>query len=119
MTNPQNIGLHLLAEIQQKYESSPSEKQSYIVGKLEVLLEEIDRSNPSTFDHVRARKIREEVGLSKAGLVGKLGLNGSKSAYILIAEYEKGARIGMPKKNENSQRYLQWLKEQGYNPYNL
>lgn len=121
MGDPQSSIDFCLAEIKNIYGSASPEKQSLIIGKLELVVEEINRSHSlsTTFDHVRARKIREEAGLSKRELVGKLGLNGSKTAYILITDYEKGARIGTPKKNENSQRYLSWLKEQGYNPYNI
>src|SRR3989344_4329850 len=111
---------HIFSKAREVYQSLQPNQQTLFLGRLEILIEEANRPNSiPVFDSLKARRIREEAGLSKRELVGKLGLNGSKSAYILIAEYEKGARIGTPKKNENSQRYLSWLKEQGYNPYNL
>ncbi len=111
-----------LEELQKKYQSANLEKQTLVIGKLEALLEELDRPNPLSipnFDGMRARRIRQEAGLTVSDLIKRLGFANPRSARVLIGEYEKGARVSVPRRTENSQKYLQWLKGQGYNPYNL
>jgi len=69
------------------------------------------------FDGVKARKIREDAGLSQKDLADQLGFCYEQSASK-ISDYERGkTRPSYPPKGEWSKKYLAWLKEQGYNPF--
>ena len=71
------------------------------------------------FDCERAREIREAARLSLADLAAL----SSKSKQhpltrSLISAYETG-QISPRPKNKQSKKYLLWLKDQGYNPYEI
>ena len=71
---------------------------------------------PHLYDPITAKDLRERAGLSAVEL-GRTIL-GSNSAYRSVYRYEAGEVI--PKPNcKVGEKYLAWLKEQGYNPYKL
>jgi|SRR3989344_2178055 len=79
-------------------------------GKIpRVILVENDRS----FSSEKAKEIRLASNFTIKGLAEELGL--SKG---VINSYEIG-KIPKNHKNLRLQRYLSWLKEQGYNPFNI
>ncbi|MFA6461161.1 MAG: hypothetical protein WCV90_02755 [Candidatus Woesearchaeota archaeon] len=65
------------------------------------------------FDYQKAEEIRVKAGLTTYQLEDVLGVKG-------VQHYEDGSRIPTnPPRGEFSKKYLAWLKEQGYNPYDL
>ncbi len=82
-------------------------------------LELRSRRKNLAFDASKAREIRVKSGLSIDKLIERLGLARS-GAYMLISKYEKGRlRPSNPPRGETSKKYVAWLKENGYNPFNL
>jgi len=84
--------------------------------KLELLIEDlatIDHNDP--FDSLIAKKMRKVSSLSQAQLAKLLEME-----QQTLSRYE---RIGGPRiKNRDKikgSRYFKWLKEQGYNPYEI
>lgn len=71
---------------------------------------------PSSYDPIKAKELRKCAGLSAIEL-GETVLD-SKSSYRQIYRYESGEISPRPT-NKVGKKYLNWLKEQGYNPFNL
>ncbi|MEK6914777.1 MAG: hypothetical protein AABW83_03955 [Nanoarchaeota archaeon] len=72
----------------------------------------------SAFNPNEAKKIRENLGLTIDKLADSLGFN--RSGGVQINGYENCRRIpGNPPRGKVPKAYLNWLKENGYNPFNL
>ena len=65
------------------------------------------------FDSNKARQIRSDSGLSLRELAKEIGVS---SAYI--SQLENQDRIPRPKPL-GTRKYLFWLKDKGYNPFNI
>ncbi|MBI2499851.1 helix-turn-helix transcriptional regulator [Candidatus Woesearchaeota archaeon] len=68
------------------------------------------------FDGSRAREIRQTVGITTTRLGEKL-----KFSQGTVSRYENRGIAGDDKNSLSAieRRYLLWLKEQGYNPFNI
>lgn len=117
------------------YRSSTSVKRSALLSSMDSLVysldiesscksaevgtkEKVRKNSNSNFDLEEAIRIREEAGLSKADLCRELRL--SKSGSSVISRYERGLeKPGNPPKGKIAKKYLDWLKQQGYDPFGL
>ena len=94
-------------------------------------LEEKTLEEPK-FDGKIAKEIRLKAGFSRRILsrellkkaLGKIPLEhdlprGFLTPDLLIYNFEHGKPNKYPKRSETAMLYLNWLKEKGYNPYNL
>ena len=106
--------------IRELYQSSSGESQRWVIGRLESLvnrLEEKNNTKSNPFDTKIARRIREEAGISQAELAIQ-----TQTSLKSISRYE-GSEFGPArfshKPSEKAFAYLNWLKDKGYNPYNL
>lgn len=109
------------SEIRESYKSSNLDQKS-IIGSLEYLVCRLKSKKESrknnSFDYLEARRVRENAGLSQGELAKKLEFTGAGN--IKISLYERGVKTpSNPPQSEKARKYLEWLKEQGYNPYNL
>lgn len=112
-----------------KHKESLLEGLDAIIHKLEVegssTGEEQTKRPPSrmkknsAFEGDVARKVRMVSGLTQFGLTEEIGFN-NPSAKTMIGMYETGkVKPGNPPRGEISKKYIEWLKEHGYNPFNL
>lgn len=70
------------------------------------------------FDGKQAKAIRKQEGLTQSDLAEVL--KDVPSKQTMISNFESGyVRPGFPPQSKFVQNYLRWLKERGYNPYNL
>lgn len=114
-----------LGRIREKYKTLPSDRQEDFLGGLENLVQDLENGIPfagrkpkiSPFNPQEAKKIREEAGLTQAQLVIKLKLEGHYTPTI--SRYESGMASPSNHPKEKTRKYLLWLKEHGYNPFNL
>lgn len=65
-------------------------------------------------DPAKAKEVRINSGLSLRTLSSKLGLS-----YSAILNYESGRVKNLSAEDTKTRKYIEWLKEQGYNPFNL
>ncbi len=88
----------------------------YFIGRLEeITTEEIPTvERKYLFDYNKAREIRLKKGLSLRGLAKSI-----KMPLQSLVSYEKGAYAPRSTKGKGGRRYLEWLKDQGYEPFNL
>ena len=121
-----------LSQIKSTYVSSDSDKRRQIEGTLEVLVNKLEKGEPietlrsgklnkSPFDGAIARKIRTDLKLSFSELCTRIGfadLNNINSYKSFISRFENN-RASIQPRSAEVLKYLNWLKEQGYNPYNL
>lgn len=94
-------------------------ERGYNPYKLNSVEEEFSEEfEEGVFNGKIARKIREDAGLTLEVLEQELGFRKGSGTYIVT--YEKCKTIPRnPPKGELPKAYLNWLKEQGYNPYGL
>lgn len=72
------------------------------------------RNQTGLYNPELAREAREHAGVTQVGLAKHLGLKYSS----MINRYERGVFDPKPR-NKTAKKYLTWLKEHGYNPYNI
>ncbi len=97
----------------------PSEERRSINSALEEIITKIERfkppqSPPSSFDSERATKARLEAGFN----YGKQLAAHLQISAAAVCRYESGQLPQNPK-GKSVTKYLLWLKEKGYDPYNL
>jgi hypothetical protein len=106
-----------ISKITTSYQDQSSQYKEHIITGLENIVREIaDITEP--FDPKIAIEIRTGKGLSQSELIRILML--PKHAASYISRYESGKSI--PDQHpikKIPKAYLNWLKEQGYNPYKL
>lgn len=81
----------------------------------------------STFDPKIARQIRKSLDIDLEDLAEGIKGRDSKNIQYYLArvwKFEKGKRVPMPSRNKSGKcsaahRYLTFLAEHGYDPYNL
>lgn len=115
-----------LDRISQTYKSLPDEKIGGVVNGLESIVSVIENEIPakpkrkpdlSPFNKSEAKILRVKMDLTQIQLAQRLGFSQG-----CLVKYEKGSVIPNPYKQgkqENGRKYLEFLKEQGYNPFNI
>lgn len=102
------------AEIKQRYMVSDNLTRLFLIGRLEEITKGVVQI-PSLFNGKKAKQIRLNKDLTLRGLVKEVQMPlGS------LVNYEKGVyspRVGS--RGKGSRKYLEWLKEQGYNPFDI
>jgi len=124
-----------LTKIREEYQTLEPRQKEFVLGGLDALVNNIENGNfteqltPNSsskkttrknlaYDAEEARKIREKLGWTRDKLVKELGL--SRGVYTQIGAYESGKiKPSNPPRSKTSEAYLNWLKEQGYNPFEL
>ncbi len=97
----------------------PEDQQIALKHTLENLVSGLEVGNvKGKFDPKTAYEIRKKAGLSQNQLAN--AINGDRISHFnkKISKYENGRETPTPN-SEGGIKYLQWLKEQGYNPFNL
>lgn len=93
-------------------------KQDFILEKLDNFIKGLEQIIKPLYDPQIAKEIREKAGLSQGDLSKKLGFR--TLGHVKISKYETGRQLpSNPPKGEYAKKYLEWLKAQGYNPYNI
>lgn len=113
-------------EVRTKYTDFDEEGRNFIESRLEHLIGELDQfeikeRKITKFDGILAKRVRASTGLSITQLVkNELKIDPNKGYDGAISCFERGKRIPhYPSKGKYLNRYLLWLKDHGYNPYNL
>ena len=117
-------------QIKKGYKSLEPRQRKVLLGNLDFLTQRLEKGNlieglalrtvrkNLAYDGEKARKIREEAGLSREKLVQELGI--SRTGYAELARYESGnTNPSNPPRGKTSKKYVEWLKEKGYNPFKL
>ena len=108
--------------VRRLYQLGNSETKSEILNRLEVIVQKFDNQPlASQFNPSKARAIRMERGLSVKELASIAKVDRS-----YITKWERGSRVPYPRNRGNDVQinkgtigYLLWLKQEGYNPFNL
>jgi hypothetical protein len=111
-----------LLTIRKKYEESSSQERSLIRHGLELVIRypkqtDYPQNEPGKFNKDIARKVRIDARLSAKELGKLLGITGGT-----IGTYENPALLPpspLFRTKGSARRYLHWLKDHGYNPYDL
>lgn len=124
-----------LTRIREGYQTLEPRQKEFVLGGLDALVNDIENgsftdvsgissASHSTrknlaYDPERAKEIRKQVGYSsQRQLAEELGLGASGLASI--NKYEAGkVKPSNPPRGKTSIAYINWLKEQGYNPFEL
>ena len=102
-------------EVRKKYLQSDNNIRLYLLGRLESIIKEEPRIiRKDLFDGNRAKSIRLKNGLSLRELAKMV-----KMPLQSLVCYEKGAYAPGLKAGKGGRAYLEWLKDQGYEPFNL
>jgi len=84
---------------------------------------EVGAEETYTFSPSKARQVRENSGISPKGLAviinDKVFGRNWGSSEMVIRNYEKGFLSPGIKKSRVVKGYLDWLKEKGYNPFDI
>ena len=113
-----NIFEAYISAIRRKHDKSNPQERSSIRKGLELVISSplAPKNNEPLFSGAEARRIRKKAGLTSKELSQQLGVPQST-----IGNYEARG-IKKPRgwgNKETIQKYLSWLKKQGYNPFNL
>ncbi len=128
-----------LHTIRYSYDCLSDQDKVEVIDNLESILTEIDEKIPDiamrristaqshdsktksrNFNRKIAMTIREKEGLTRPALLRELKVGRIKSSETLLYRYETGGAIPVnPPKVEFVRKYLGWLKNKGYNPYNI
>jgi DNA-binding XRE family transcriptional regulator len=110
-----------LHRIEISYVTGNAETRRELMKGLGAIVEGLEEESGSVFDPIRARRLRESAGYTKAALAEEVEV---EPTYII--HWEKGRRVPSPLKKGSSVEintgtigYLKWLRGQGYDPYNL
>ena len=85
-----------------------------IIGRLEHLTEEVCHMKKIEFDGAEAKQTRLKAGLTLKEVADTCGLLTAQS----ISNYEKEDTFPNLQR-KSARKYIMWLKENGYNPFNL
>ena len=86
--------------------------------KVRLLTDLKDMASNYVFNPETARTLRINAGLSQRQLAGLIGWHEGEG-QSRMSFYETGKKIPTIAEGGFNQKYLAWLKEQGYNPYQL
>jgi DNA-binding transcriptional regulator YiaG len=103
-------------EIKQRYMESETPVRLYLISKLEALAngKSLSDMGGMFFDGDKAREIRLKKSLTYRGLSKQLNV-----ALASLTSYERGATVPRLTKGKGGRRYLEWLKNEGYDPFGL
>ncbi len=99
-------------KIVDKYSGGDNATRNFIETRLEIII----NSSCSIFDGELARKLRSQAGFSTQRKLAKHIETTQQT--VCRFEREKGCNE-RPPNSKKTFKYLIWLKEQGYNPYDL
>jgi len=108
-------------QIESLYCEVPIGRRAYVLRRLDEMvlrmrIEDLDDTTYiSGFDYELAKKIRKDEGLTQKQLANIVS-GGSRGNSAMISHFEKG-RIS--KVGGFTRQYLTWLKEKGYNPFEI
>lgn len=109
--NEDNIYQNLLETyidiIKNKFNVENNNGRISLIRQLEEIVGKVE------FDFKKVRKIREDKRFSRVELAKILEAGNST-----ICKYELGDVVPSSK-GKTGRKYLEWLKEQGYNPFNI
>jgi hypothetical protein len=116
-----------LSNVRVRYLIAKNEGKRVIEDKLDALISEInishlDQIDSTEFSGDHARRLRVLEGLSKGDLAKKLvkPTDNQDSFRTQLSNWEQEKITPRnPPSGKNQKLYLNWLKEVGYNPYNL
>ena len=108
-----------LGRLREVYAGGTEVIKNSIVGELELLVGEAESSfsiqKKYTFDSAIAESLRIKAGYkTQRELASHLNISNAH-----ISNYESGKKIRKKHPHPNIRKYLIWLKEQGYNPFDL
>lgn len=120
-----------LSRIKETYLNLESKQKGAVLNGLDSLVTSIENKTlkyfspkrehigtNSNFDGKKAREIRTQAGLTYEELVKNLELK--VYARGVINSFEVGrTKPRNPPRTNLAKKYINWLKENGYNPYNL
>ncbi len=125
-TNPINIAKEKLAEaqlgmieayliqIKNSYKSLPEGKRKIVMYGLERVVEAVEnKEEENPFNSSEAKRVRKEAKLSQKKLADNLDTSPQN-----ISRYETG-EIPSLKEGTSGRRYIEFLKEKGYDPFNI
>ena len=124
-----NLVEQYLSTIRREYQELRPEEKEILVGRLDEIVNCIQEDNLTdltansirknlNFNGRKAKKVREECGISQSQLAQDLELG--KPGQIAISRYEGGKeKPSNPPRGKTSTSYMGWLKEKGYNPFEL
>ena len=103
-------------KIKERCTKGDNKTRIYFIGRLEeiVTIEIPITERTYLFNGNKAREIRLKKGLSLRGLANMV-----KMPLQSLVSYEKGFYVPRSTRGKGGRRYLEWLKEQGYEPFNL
>ncbi len=114
------LGVYI-SRIQEVYKRSDiGQRQTFCQG-LDKLLEDLEGRGPSKFgiNPEEAQRVRRHKGLTQAELAEAIGIKGSHHAKTnTIMRYES-TKAKFHHLNPRYRAYLEWLKQQGYNPFGI
>ena len=118
-----------LGKIRDCYETLDEVRKSQVIKSLDILVQNIATGTPIIsethqpfLDPKIMREIRLKENLTQHDLVVKLmgEEKALRSNAVRISSFENGyVRPGYPPRSDFTKKYIQWLKEHGYNPYNI
>ena len=121
-------------QIKEKYENFEPRQREILLDNLNLFTQKLEKGSllkkiltykttrkNLDYNGGKAREIREKAGLMTiTGLVKQLGIKDINSSRNQLSNYEFGnVNPSNPPRGEFSKKYMEWLKEQGYNPFSL
>lgn len=111
----QKLLIVYLDEIKKQFNANGEERRRKLIRGLEsVLAGRQENEQGYVFDNEYAILLRNRERLSQEQLAEKIKINRSS-----LAKYETGTSNLRQMSRPYAQKYLQWLKSQGYNPFNI
>src|SRR3989344_5155425 len=99
-----------ISEIRKKFLQTENDAKLGFLSRLETIVK-VNIDSTFLFEGSKAKEIRLKNGLSQTKLAKKLDI-GSCST---ISNYEKGVYNPLRVESKGGRRYLEWLKNEGYN----
>lgn len=121
-------------KIKERYKNFESRQREILLDNLNLFTQKLEKGNllkkiltykttrkNLDYNGGKAREIREKAGFIKlTGLIKQLGIKDINSSRNQLSNYEFGnVSPSNPPRGEFSKKYMGWLKEQGYNPFDL
>jgi hypothetical protein len=100
-------------KIREAYTNFKGRKRRFVIGRLEKISEEVKEVANVEFEGEIAKKIRIKEGFTLLGLAKICGLKSAQSIFNYEHDFSYPSL-----QRATSRKYLEWLKQQGYNPFN-
>ncbi len=124
-----------ITQIKDQYVGLNTQERALLLEGLEKLVQSVESGKLSVegdiqnrksnyaniaFNYEEARKIREKESLTRGELLKRIFGKETLSLHHQIGGYERGEnRPANPPRGDSAPKYLAWLKEHGYNPFDL